>query len=510
MTIRKRLTIWYASLLTVIIVALCAVIFAVMRLAMIADIDKTLDETAVLIETNSRFVGLPIVGQGQHYVFEMGQLDVFRASGVEVQVWLLENNEYRLFGASANLANVTEPLDKQALGVQKERYSYVSDGSSTSWRVRTGPIWHNNELAGNIQVAASMHTVSQVSRALFLVMAACCAATIAGSAVLSMWLADRMVRPIEDVTRAAQRVVETKDLSVRLPWHGPTDELGKLIAVFNRMMERLEQLFGVQRQFAHDISHELRTPLTSISGNLQLLQKYGMDQQSLDAMQADTERMSRLVNDLLMLARADYGGIQINLEPIDLDTVVLSAYNQTHIMSKESGIEFKLDGVEPLRIQADSERIKQVIFNLYDNALKHTTAGGSITTGLYREGDHAVLEVKDTGTGIHPEDLPHIFERFYQGDRARAGSDEKRGFGLGLSISKWIVEAHSGDIRAESTPGIGTTFYVQFPLLDPPPSHTEVTRPRLVALRRRANPTQPASVNSEGQDSSPQTPSSGL
>lgn len=489
MTIRKRLTLWYASLLTVIIVVLCAVIFLVMRVAITADIDTVLDETADLIETNSRFVGLVGVSHGQRYVFELAQLDVFRASGVEVQVWLVEDGQYRLFDSSANLAGFASPLDQYALGSSSVRYGYMTDGSDTVWRVRTGPIWFNEQLVGSIQVAASLHTVSQVSRALFLVMIVTSAATIASSALVSMWLANRMVQPIEEVTRAAQRVVETKDLSVRLPWHGPADELGTLIAVFNRMMERLEHLFGVQRQFAHDISHELRTPLTSISGNLQLIHRYGVDNDSLEAMRADTERMERLINDLLMLARADYGGIQLNLDTLDLDAVVVAAFNQGRLRAKDRPISFVLSVVEPLRVRGDAERIRQALLNLYDNALKFTPDGGSVTTSLKREAGYAVIRVTDTGMGIHADDLPYIFDRFYQSDRARTHTHEDGGFGLGLSIAHWVVDMHGGDIRAESSPGQGTTFIIQLPLLDASPtqdgSHADVTRPRMAAIRRR-------------------------
>lgn len=496
MTIRKRLTLWYASLLTFIILVLCVVIYGAMRVTMIAGIDNTLDETAVLIDTNSRFVRLPIsFTDGLDYVFKLAHIDVFRASGVEVQVWMLEDAEMRWFDSSVNLANYSEPLDQQSLGSTDIKYSFVDiqgDGGFAAWRVRTSPIWLNDELRGSIQVAVSMQSFQQMTQALLLVMAVCCVAAVAGSALLSMWLAVRMTRPIEDITQAAQRVVETKDLSVRLPWHGPKDELGRLNDVFNRMMERLQHLFRVQQQFVHDISHELRTPLTGISGNVQLIQRYGLDSNmdALEAIQADTDRMSRLVNDLLMLARADYGGLHIDLLPVDLDSVVMTTFDRRRTMSKEGLVTFKMSQMEPLRINGNSDWLTQLLLNLYDNALKFTPDGGSITTSLYSDGQYAMIEVSDTGVGIKTEDLPHVFDRFYQSDRARTHTGG--GFGLGLSIAKWIVDEHGGDIRVESSPGSGTTFSIMLPLLNPPPlpkeTHTEVTRPRLPAIRRSRSP----------------------
>jgi signal transduction histidine kinase len=495
MTIRKRLTLWYASLLTLIILALCLVIYGVMRVTMQADIDATLSETAMLIETNSRFVRLPLNRpEGQRYLFELALLDVFRASGVEVQVWLSEDGQFRLFDSSANLANYTAPLDGHGLGSTNAHYSYVQipgeDGIGATWRVRTSPIWVNEQIAGSIQVAASMTPIQQTTRALVVVMGACCLVAVISSTLLSMWLAMRMTRPIEDITRAAQRVVETKDLSVRLPWHGPDDELGRLNEVFNRMLERLQHLFGVQQQFVHDISHELRTPLTGISGNLQLIQRYGLDTDSLDAMHADTERMSRLVNDLLLLARADYGGLHVDLAPVDLDGVVLEMFERGRVLAKDRAVSFRLGHIEPLRVNGNSDRLKQVMLNLLDNALKFTPDGGSILTDLYRDSQYAVIAVRDSGVGIKDEDLPHVFNRFYQSDRSRTHTGG--GFGLGLSIVKWIVEAHGGVIRVESQVGGGTSFFVSLPLLDPAPlpeeTHTEVTRPRLAAIRRGRPP----------------------
>lgn len=497
MTIRKRLTLWYASLLTLIILVLCVVIYGVMRLTMIAAIDNTLDETAVLIDTNSRFIRLPInFTEGVEYVFELAHIDVFRASGVEVQVWLRsKDGELRLFDSSANLISYSAPLDKHSLGNTDVKYSFVDiqgESGLVAWRVLTSPIWFDDELAGSIQVAVSMQSFQQMTSALLLVMVVCCIAAVTGSALLSMWLAMRMTRPIEDIIQAAQRVVETKDLSVRLPWNGPNDELGRLNDVFNRMLERLQHLFRVQQQFVHDISHELRTPLTGISGNVQIIQRYGLDANAdaLEAIQADTDRMSRLVNDLLMLARADYGGLHIDLLPVDLDAVVMETFDRRRAIARERLVTFKLSQLEPMRIVGNSDWLTQLLLNLYDNALKFTPDGGSITTSLYNDGRYGVIEVSDTGIGIKTEDLPHVFERFYQSDRARTHTGG--GFGLGLSIARWIVDEHGGDIRVESSAGRGTTFFVMLPLLNPPAlpkeTHSEVTRPRLSAIRRGRSP----------------------
>jgi two-component system, OmpR family, sensor kinase len=494
MTIRKRLTLWYASLLTFIIILLGAVVFAVMRFTMISNIDNTLEETAELVETNSRFVVLPF-GQQNRFDVELPELDFSRASGIEIQVWMMDGQgEFDFRDASANLQNDRNALDHESLGTTEPKiYNNVSI-EGVWWRVRTSPIWFGDQFIGNIQVAGSLQTVNAATQQLLIVMLVSCGLAIAGSAILSMWLAGRMLRPIEYITHAAAHIAGTKDLSTRLPWHGPMDELGRLTAVFNQMMSRLEHLFSVQQRFVADVSHELRTPLTGIMGNLDMVKRYGADEESLDAINSEAQRMSRLVNDLLLLARADYGGLEIELYPLDLDTVVMETFQHARGLAQGRDIHLRLAYIEPLRVNGNTDRIKQMLLNLIENALKFTPEGGTVTIDLHRDGLEAVISVKDTGVGIAEQDLERIFDRFYQSDPSRTHQDESTGFGLGLSIAKWITEAHKGRISVESKIDEGTTFFIRLPLIDlhdielTNGDSSAVTRPRLAAIRRRRAP----------------------
>jgi two-component system, OmpR family, sensor kinase len=304
--------------------------------------------------------------------------------------------------------------------------------------------------------------------------------------VVSMWFSHKALQPLEQITAAASRIAGTNDLSTRLELNGPQDELTRLASVFNHMMGRIEHMFSVQQRFVADVSHELRTPLTAIRGNLELARRYGTDDESLEAMEAETERMSRLVNDLLMLARADYGGIEIELYPLDLDTVVMEAYQQSKILLQGHDLEFKLEHFEPVRINGNADRIKQLIFNLVSNAVKFTPDGGCIEIGLEHIDNRAVLWVKDSGVGITDEDLDRIFDRFYQTEPSRHHSGD--GFGLGLSIAKWIVDSHNGTIRVSSRPNEGATFTITLPVYESErrrhPVHNRPIRPRLPLIRR--------------------------
>lgn len=487
MTIRKRLTLWYAALLTMIIIGFAAITFGVVRVLMIGTIDSTLRETATIIANDSTLVQIPEFGRPSRVDIQLASLDMFRASGVYIQAWELVEGEPVWDSSSFNIEDYTNPLDSRTLGHNVSIYSNVRiEGNDL--RVLTQPIiFSNGRLVGNIQVAGSLETVNRATEVLLFVMVVACAAAIGGAAILSMWFAHRALQPIEQITHAAASISVTDDLRTRLLWSGPKDELGRLIDVFNHMMMRIEHLFKVQQRFVADISHELRTPLTAIRGNLEIGKRYGLDDAAIDAIESEAERMSRLVNDLLMLARADYGGMTVELSPIDLDTVVMDAFQKGKALAQGRALQFKLTHFEPVRVVGHVDRLQQLILNLMGNAIKFTPDGGEITVGLRKDADKAVLWVSDTGIGIPADDLPRIFDRFYQSDPARTHTGG--GFGLGLSIAKWITDAHHGTITAASTAGQGTTMTISIPLTSGAAngmglSHDQPTRPRLPITRR--------------------------
>jgi signal transduction histidine kinase len=218
-----------------------------------------------------------------------------------------------------------------------------------------------------------------------------------------------------------------------------------------------------------------------------------MDPAALEAIQLEAERMSRMVNDLLLLARADNGELKLDLFPIDLDTVVLHVYEQSRFLIQDRRLDVKLGYVEPVRVHGNTDRLVQLLLNLVSNAVKFTPDGGRITLSVYPQGEHAILEVSDTGRGIHPDDLPRIFDRFYQADHSRAHHSNSDGAGLGLSIAKWIVEAHGGAIEVRSALQKGTTFTVRLPAIvleqrRRAPAHTPTRLARIFVGRAETEP----------------------
>jgi two-component system, OmpR family, sensor kinase len=199
------------------------------------------------------------------------------------------------------------------------------------------------------------------------------------------------------------------------------------------------------------------------------------DPESIHAIQVEMERMTRLVGDLLLLARADSGGLPLNRQPVELDNLLFDIYRQVAVV--DPPVDVKLIEVDQAMVYGDADRLKQLFINLVENAIKYTPAGGTVELSLFKKEDWVHFEVSDTGIGIPPENLPHIFDRFYRVDKARARAHG--GSGLGLSIAKWIATAHGGSIRVKSQPGEGTTFTVVLPLykLAPRPAVVEMPQP---------------------------------
>jgi signal transduction histidine kinase len=300
-------------------------------------------------------------------------------------------------------------------------------------------------------------TRSEIARILLLLLPlAALLATILGFVV-----ALGVTRPLRLMTRQVRAIQGASGLRVRISPHDRHDEIGQLAAAFNGMMDRLQEVFEQQRRFVADASHEMRTPLTAIIGNSELLArelpKESEGRTALTMIRREAGRLSRLVNDLLTLAELD-AGPQLIKAPVELDTLLLDVYAQAkHI---DDRVRVRLGDVTPIIVIADADRLRQLLLNLIDNAIKYTPAGGTVTLSLDEEPGFARLCVADTGVGIPPDDLPHIFDRFYRADKARSGH---AGAGLGLSICRWIVEAHGGHIRVESTVGVGTTVIVELP-----------------------------------------------
>ena len=273
--------------------------------------------------------------------------------------------------------------------------------------------------------------------------------------------------PLATATQIATTITKADDLSRRIPMNVPPEtEIGQLISAFNDTLSRLESLFTTQRRFVADVSHELRTPLTVIKGEVGLMKKIReIDEDSLNSIEAEVDRLTRLVGNLLLLAQAESGRLPLDLKPFELDTVMLEVFQQVKTLAGDK-VNLQITGIDQVSMIGDRDRIKQVLLNLLGNAIQYTPPGGLVSVSLDRVEERARIIVSDTGPGIPVEDLTHIFERFYRGEKSRSRSMGS-GFGLGLSIAYWIVRNHGGSIDVSSSVGQGTSFCVWLPLTPP-------------------------------------------
>lgn len=274
-------------------------------------------------------------------------------------------------------------------------------------------------------------------------------------------LAGTALHPINRITQTAAAIGATQDFARRVAYAGPPDEVGRLAHTVNAMLARLQDAYQAQRRFVGDASHELRTPLTTIRGNLGLLQRDPPIAETdrvavLADLVSESERLSRLVADLLTLARSD-AGRPLRREPVQLRPLLAGLLRR--LTAAEPGRAIALKGPADATALGDPDALTQVVLILLDNALKFTPEDGTVSVSVAIHSAEVAIAVRDTGPGIAPEALPHLFERFYQGDAARAGG----GTGLGLAIAQALTEGQGGTIRVESQVGQGSTFTVALP-----------------------------------------------
>lgn len=456
MLLRKRLTLINTLLVGGILLFLGAVVYHLVSISLVFQVDQQLAEVA-----NRTIDQIPRTDAGK---FNAGLVeDIELEHPYYFQIW---DREKHLLRSSKNLDRVS-PLSVTGFGRRQPVFlqeMIVGD----PLRVLTVPLVVGKRPVGTLMVGTNISMVDLIQRSLLNVLfwGVLVAAGMVGVAV---WLSTRRsLAPLEEVSNTARKITRADDLALRIPYHGPKDdEVGQLIQSFNKTLERLEDLFETQKQFISDISHELRTPLTVIKGNVELLLRMDCveeEEEEIQSIQREVNRMTRMVQDLLLLAQAETGRLPMDMREVSLDTLLLEVYRQAEVLAGED-IDVVLEEIDQAMTLGDGDRLKQVLINLVSNAITYTPEGGEVRLGLRKENGRAALSVADTGPGIPKEEIPHIFKRFYRTEKARTRSEDS-GVGLGLSIVYWIVQNHEGEIEVNSERGEGTTFTVYLPLME--------------------------------------------
>ena len=454
MSLRFRLTILYSALTGLILLLSGILLYGMVNILLMTQVDSTLMQTA-----NDLLVGWRVGQSGE--LSQQTLPEVNLTSFVYYQIW---DNNGRLHSSSPGLGQINQPFDPVSYQLKQIVYRY-SMVRSVHLRVLNIPLVAGRRPIGTLQVAGSLTLVNTTLQALIQTILITAVAAVLFAAAVSWFFTGQALALLVSITDSALRISSTDDLSLRIPQRGSVkDEIGQMVAAFNATLGRLEQLFNSQQRFLADVSHELRTPLTVIKGNVSLMRhvKQG-DEESLDSIEDEADRLTRLVGDLLLEAQAESGKLPLHFAPVELDTLLLEVFKEMRILARER-VQLKLTEIDQIMINGDRDRLKQVLINLISNAIKYTPQGGFVYLSLGKSKDNARLIVHDNGQGIPTEDLPHIFERFYRAEKSRTRS-KVGGFGLGLSIAYWIVNHHGGQIEVDSAEGKGTTFCIYLPLL---------------------------------------------
>jgi len=457
-SVRTRLTLWYAAVLALSLIAFAVLVYYAAAAIFYERQDESLRSTAQTVASA--------------YLEEFEEQHTLAKAGQVVLTELVFPNRYvqvmdkdgRPIASSGNLSDTVLPIPATLLNQARERSgSFVS---VNGLRVAVVPLSTDQEL-GFATVAEPLSVIEEGLRRLRRNFVAGVPVILLLATAGGYFLARKSLLPIASMNQQTQHISAAR-LSSRLDVANPRDELGRLATTINDLLTRLENSFKEQQRFVADASHELRTPLAVLRGETEvaLTKTRTIDeyQESLALIKDEAERLSRIVEDLFILARQPLDApAALMKEPLSLNETVKDCARAAQVLATRKGVRLKTaNDSASIVVHGDKELLQRLILNLLDNAVKYTPAGGEILFALTRQNGNAQIVVRDTGIGIPQADQLHVFDRFYRVDKVR--SRALGGAGLGLSIVRWIVDAHGGKIDVQSTPGKGSAFTVELPL----------------------------------------------
>jgi len=432
-SIRFQLTAWYAAVLTAGLALFGGLIWVALRQRLIRDIDRDIEGTASRFERYFRSQSAKAAGEQLS-----DELEEFSQA-------LSPGSHIHLLGA----------------GGFTFRYPASAPAEAPKFRIHRRQFTSGGEVF-DLEIGAPIGDVLHTLDLLRLLLWSLLPVVIGIACIGGAWLSGRALKPVRDVTAAAL-TISIENLSGRLPVPATGDELARLTEVLNTMLARLEAAVRTLSQFVADASHEFRTPLAVLRTTTELaLRRERTPESYRDSLQqvaSEAERMTQLVEDLLILARSDTGMAEMPLSPIDARDVLGDVYAEMLPLAELRQVKVKLEtGEESAMVSGNRPALRRLFLALLDNALKYSRAGGDVLLTVHRGDSHVTITIEDSGIGISEADLPHIFKRFYRANRARSGG----GYGLGLSLAESIARAHGARIDVRSVEGASSVFQVTF------------------------------------------------
>jgi two-component system OmpR family sensor kinase len=455
-SIRSRLTLWYTLIVAIIFAVIATVTYQYVGATLYDQLDLALVNEARWI---AQRLGKRRAGGGTDatIIAEIREHGAYYPAKEYFEVW---SRDGTLFCQSANLLGDSlvkhVPLPPEGRRVLQ---------TVSTFRVQPLRAVAEDSPAGHVIVGIPAESVEKSLEELVRVLAWMGPLVVLLAVGSGLFLSKKSLAKVDQVTETARKISADR-LSARIPSHDVDDEIGRLIGTFNGMISRLDASFEQMKQFSADASHELRTPLTVLRTQLESALASRMSASEVKRVVAqcldEAIRMGSIVENLLLLGRGDAGAAAINRERVRLDELLKDTYEESVILASQKSIGVRIENTDNVLIWGDRERLRQMMLNLVDNAIKYSNGGTEITLSLAKDHRTATLGVRDQGIGIPRSEISRIFDRFYRVDRAR--SRTLGGSGLGLSIVKWIVEAHGGTISVKSAVNRGSEFTVSLPV----------------------------------------------
>ena len=465
-SLRARLTLWYVSVLTAVLVSVCVMIYLLLGRSLYNRIDENLRAVtgiAVTSLTNDLAEGQGIEDAARSTAAELfsdqamlaiydGAGRLLAEAGRDDDLAVALPPLTTIPADSSTLYTVAEADDRHRMAVRRARIP----PSGTEYVILV-----STDLERTDEELESLREIL-----LYVVPAALILAGIVG-----WFLARQSLSPVMLMAERARRI-GVENLGGRLPVANPRDELGRLAGTFNELLGRLAASFAQQRQFMADASHELRTPVATArtAAAVALQQSHRTEdeyRETLQIIEQQTDRLSRIVDDMFTLARADAGNYPVRREPLYLEEVLGEVARAAQVLALRKNVAVEYTAPTTAAFTGDEDLIRRMVGNLVDNAVKHSPAGSTVRLELTRRNGAWAMTVSDAGPGIPDDAQPHIFERFYRGDASRRRSElDTGGAGLGLAIARWIARQHHGDVILAASTGNSTTFRIELP--DPP------------------------------------------
>src|SRR3954454_12736124 len=471
-TIRLRLTFWYTVALAVTVLAFGTALYIERRQASVRELDQRLTLEADLAQRwlaqSFKVLGRIVTTSNLNPTLDPGISAYLEAARdylivADTAGQLLALSDVTRALSAPALESLTAPLDTLPLS----RHSGVINVGPPvgGMQYLVTPIDNAGPAIGGLLVATPTRQASFGPSDLLRSMLLIAPVILVGAILVGNWLAGTSMRPVQGIMDEVDAISDGRSLHRRLAVPLSGDEMARLALTVNGMLSRLEQSFSSLHRFTADASHELKTPLMVLRAGVERALVHpgipGDIMQSLDETLAQINQMTEMVENLLTLARADEGRAPLAVEECDLRELVVDVAETAGILGEEAGVTAVHSMPEyPVRLAVDRHRIREMLLNMVTNAIKYTPRGGTVSLHLEESDEAVIFTVRDTGIGIAAGDLPHIFERFWRADPARSRTGDRPGIGLGLAITKWIVEAHGGSITVQSRPGRGTLFTV--------------------------------------------------